>query len=158
MYDERNPFCCGQFHICLSDALFISKVMEKKDRKFVYVKHGPFYESILIHQKLFRCDDMLKQLIRIMAKNLKRFVDNGLVHGNIISDNIEYKVVQSLKHPDHITDFRIVNYEFSYEYGKNKHSYFELDKKFASKSMPPEMVNNLKLFYTNKKHKMRDLK
>ena len=93
-----------------------------------------------------------------MAKNLKRFVDNGLVHGNIISDNIEYKVVQSLKHPDHITDFRIVNYEFSYEYGKNKHSYFELDKKFAAKSMPPEMVNNLKLFYTNQKHKMRDLK
>lgn len=72
-----------------------------------------------------------------------------MVHGNISSENIQFKIKQIKNHSDIITDLRIVNYDFSYTYGLNTHTYFTLDKNFATKSMPPEMVHNSKLYYTN---------
>ena len=83
-----------------------------------------------------------------MATIVLKYFKSGLVHGNIASENIEFKIKQIPSHHDMITDFRIVNYDFSYPFGVDKHTYFALDKKFAARSLPPEMINNLKLFYT----------
>ena len=81
-----------------------------------------------------------------------------MVHGNIISENIEVKIKQNVDRCDTITDVRIVNYEYSYKYGKNKHTYYDLDRHFANKSLPPEMVFNLKCHYTNLEKKIMKLK
>ena len=92
---------------------------------------------------------MLSQLIKLIARLLNIFVKNGMVHGNINSDVIKLKIKQVENHPDVITDLRIVDCDFSYKYGKNQHTYFALDNKLAVKSLPPEMVHNLKMYYIN---------
>ena len=84
------------------------------------IKHGPFYESILIDNLKYdsRCN-VLAQLIRQLATIILKYFKCGLVHGNISSENIELKIDQPDEHHDVITDVRIINYDFSYPYGVN---------------------------------------
>lgn len=49
-YNAYDPFCEGKYHFTLLEALFLSSMNEKKDREYVSIKHGPFYESILKHR------------------------------------------------------------------------------------------------------------
>ena len=102
--------------------------------------------------------NLLHHLILSLATILQKYVACGMVHGNICSQNIEIKLEASKEMwRAKLLDTRIVNYEFSYPFGKNKHSYMKLDQQFASQSMPPEMSSNLKYLYQNQQGNMRDL-
>ena len=123
-------------------------------------KHGVFYEclSMQTNYKPIIKNNLIHCLIRQLATILDKYVTCGVVHGNICTQNIECKLHAPFEERSaKFIDTRIVNYEYSYLFGKDQHTYFKIDRHFAPKSMPPEMSQNLKYLLQNEKGNMRDL-
>lgn len=103
----------------LQDSLFKNMKDKVVDSKEVHrTQHCCFYDIIHLDREYPSRKSFLKQMVREITLKILDFQKAGLVHGQITSHSIEYKMKRgkSPQESDKLTDLIITNTEYSYEF------------------------------------------